>query len=77
MTSRSVGELDHVIAANLKKARKERGLLQRHMAKVLGVSIQQYQKYEVATNRIPATRLWELAKHHNKTMESFFDAPEA
>jgi transcriptional regulator with XRE-family HTH domain len=55
------------IGANLRKLRKEAGLSQQKLGRVLGVSFQQLQKYETGRNRLPVDRLY--------TLKHFFDVP--
>jgi len=50
--------LGHQIAA----WRNKLGLSQKDLAKVLGVTFQQVQKYETAGNRVAASRLWQIAR---------------
>jgi transcriptional regulator with XRE-family HTH domain len=50
------------IGRRLRTARKKRGLSQSDLAKAIGVSFQQIQKYENGTNRISASRLADFAE---------------
>ena len=52
---------DVVIGARLRKFRKLRGMTQTDLAKPLGITFQQLQKYERGTNRLPATRLRDVS----------------
>lgn len=61
MTTRAT-VLDHVIAANIRFYRARARLTQAALASAVGVTFQQIQKYEKATNRIAASRLFEIAK---------------
>lgn len=65
--------IDFIIAANLKKARLQHKMSQSQAAKHLGVSYQQLQKYENATNRISAASLWDLAKLYQIQIQEFFE----
>lgn len=50
------------IGCNLRKLRLKRGYTQEHCAKPLGITYQQWQKYECGANAIPVYRLLEAAK---------------
>jgi transcriptional regulator with XRE-family HTH domain len=51
-----------VIARNLREFRKASGMTQKQVGKHLGVSLQQVQKYENASNRLTGGRIIELCK---------------
>ena len=59
---RRVDGLDREIAAQLREARVNAGLTQHEMAKQLGVSYQQFQKYERGMNRISGSILCRAAE---------------
>jgi transcriptional regulator with XRE-family HTH domain len=48
------------------------GLTQSQLAESAGVTFQQLQKYEMAKNRISASRLWAIAQTLEVTTEFFF-----
>lgn len=52
----TVANIQQEIQRTLKQLRKKHGLNQAAMAQPLGVTWQQYQKYEHGTNRISAAR---------------------
>ena len=54
-------EIDRHLAARLREARLHKGWTQGLLADAIGVTFQQVQKYERATNRIAASRLWQIA----------------
>ncbi|MEM7625863.1 MAG: helix-turn-helix transcriptional regulator [Planctomycetota bacterium] len=58
---RSTHPLDRKIGLRLRQARLRAGLTQNALAHCLGISFQQIQKYEKGLNRIPASRLIDLA----------------
>lgn len=64
---------DQHIAVRLRAKREELGRSQTEVANRLGVTFQQVQKYEKATNRISAGRLWQLAKYLNVPIDYFFE----
>ncbi len=50
------------VGSRVREFRIKRGLTQSQIGKMLGISFQQFQKYEKGTNRIGANRLWSLSK---------------
>lgn len=62
----ALGELangvDQQVGLSIKNRRQQRGVTQQELARALGISYQQVQKYENGTNRISAGRLYILAK---------------
>jgi transcriptional regulator with XRE-family HTH domain len=75
---RSANKIDHHIATRLRAARLESGLSQEDVSARIGVSFQQIQKYENGTNRISASRLFEMTQLYGKPLDWFFTgAPEA
>jgi transcriptional regulator with XRE-family HTH domain len=54
--------IDDVIATKVTAGRKARGVSQVTLAKIIGVSFQQIQKYESGENRITASRLIRIAR---------------
>ncbi|MBM6593733.1 helix-turn-helix domain-containing protein [Microvirga pudoricolor] len=59
---KSPSELDGLIGERIREARKAKGLSQEILAKRLGLTFQQLQKYEKGTNRITAGRLEEISR---------------
>ena len=49
------------------------GYSQQYMAKKLGLTFQQVQKYEKGCNRVGASRLWDISKVLDVTMDFFFE----
>jgi transcriptional regulator with XRE-family HTH domain len=58
---RSPNAIDVAVARNVRVWRLARGLSQQRLARRLGVSFQQVQKYEAGANRIGAGRLVKIA----------------
>lgn len=54
--------VDIYVGENIQARRKELGLSQELLAKEVGVTFQQIQKYEKGTNRISASRMYAVAK---------------
>jgi transcriptional regulator with XRE-family HTH domain len=49
------------------------GYSQQYMAKKLGLTFQQVQKYEKGCNRVGASRLWDISKVLDVPMDFFFE----
>ncbi|WP_375414124.1 helix-turn-helix domain-containing protein [uncultured Bradyrhizobium sp.] len=60
MRLRSPTDIDRQIGARIRLYRNVRGYTQERLAKAVGITFQQLQKYELAKNRISASRLWEV-----------------
>jgi transcriptional regulator with XRE-family HTH domain len=59
------------------RARRElRGLPQKELARKLGISFQQVQKYESGANRISASKMWQLCEVLDITPGYFFEGLE-
>ena len=80
-TSQTVKKTPHyvdvAVGKKLKDLRKLRRMSQTDVAKLLGVSFQQIQKYETGANRISASRLYELGKIVGVSPDKFFEGIEA
>ncbi len=59
---RAPNALDIYFGKQIRKARLEREMSQQDVGEALGVSFQQVQKYERGTNRIAASRLYEICQ---------------
>ncbi|MDX1711904.1 MAG: helix-turn-helix transcriptional regulator [Rhodovibrionaceae bacterium] len=68
---------DHEIGERLRRARVAAGLSQSSLAKEVGVSFQQVQKYEAGANRISSGRLYNFARVLGVGMDYFFNGLEA
>jgi transcriptional regulator with XRE-family HTH domain len=64
--------VDRYIGRRLRKRRNEMAMSQMALAKAVGVSWQTIQKYEAATTRIAASRLYELARALGVEVGFFF-----
>lgn len=65
--------VDIHVGQRLKQLRKVRGLSQTDLGNKLELSFQQIQKYETGSNRISASRLFELGQALNVEPVYFFD----
>lgn len=65
--------VDAHVGKRLRQRRVAIGLTQDKLAKAVGITFQQVQKYERGTNRIVASRLYELAQVLRVSVEYFFE----
>lgn len=71
--SDSPNPVDIHVGAKVKTRRITLGLSQEELADAIGLTFQQVQKYERGTNRISASRLFQIAKALKVPIEFFFD----
>ncbi len=64
--------IDRLVGGQLRKRRLELGLSQLRVAEAIGVTFQQIQKYERGSNRVVASRLYDLANALEVPLEYFF-----
>lgn len=69
-------DIDAYVGSRISLRRSAMGLSQTALARQLGVSFQQVQKYETGTNRISASRLHRVAMILGTPVETFIPAPE-
>ena len=69
--------IDHYIGKKLRIARITRNLSQDDLAKEVGITFQQIQKYEKGLNRISASRLYWFIKILGVSFNFFFDGIES
>lgn len=69
--SSKVTELDHVIAANIRKFREASKLTQPQVAEALGITYQSYQRMEGGRYSFRASTLDRLARLYNKRLYDF------
>ena len=75
MATRS-SEVDAHVGRRVRERRNALGMSQEKLGNVLGVSYQQIQKYEAGTNRVSASRLWDIAKLLEVDLAYFFEGIE-
>ncbi len=68
--------IDHLVGQRIRLRRNMLGLTQEELAESLGISYQQVQKYETASNRVSAGRLFEIAAKLNTPVAYFFEGIE-
>ncbi len=66
-------ETDLHVGKRLRRRRRLLGMTQQELAGQVGVRFQQIQKYECGANRITASRLFDLSRAMNVTVQYFFD----
>jgi transcriptional regulator with XRE-family HTH domain len=64
--------VDRLVGQRVRTARLSRKMSQSQLASALGVTFQQLQKYEKGTNRISASRLFDIATALEMDVGSFF-----
>lgn len=69
--------IDGHVGARLRLRRTLLGISQEQLAESLGLTFQQVQKYERGTNRVSASRLYQLASILDVPITWFFDEMEA
>ena len=73
VSDRLPNAVDRHVASRLLLRRQEAGLTQQMVAETLGVTFQQFQKYEGAINRISAGTLYQLALTLEVPVQYFFE----
>ncbi len=68
--------VDTHVGRQLRARRELRGLPQKELARQLGISFQQVQKYESGANRISASKMWQLCEVLDITPGYFFEGLE-
>jgi transcriptional regulator with XRE-family HTH domain len=70
-------DTDLHVGKRLRRRRRLLGMTQQELASQVGVRFQQIQKYECGANRITASRLFDLSKALNASVQYFFDGMPA
>ena len=74
MSRRPAGDsIDVHVGKRVRERRVQMGMSQKNLAEAVGVSFQQIQKNERGTNRIGASRMFELSKVLDVPVSFFFD----
>ena len=71
--NKSPHPIDIHVGQRLKQQRILQGISQESLAKQLGITFQQIQKYENGTNRISASKLYELSQILKTPIQFFFE----
>lgn len=67
-----VRKIEQYVAEQMREFRIEQGLTQEAMAKEIGVTFQQYQKYEKGDNRISVGKLYYISNALHLSINAFF-----
>jgi transcriptional regulator with XRE-family HTH domain len=73
LSPRSAVDADIEMGRRIRLRRRETGISQIRLARYLGLSFQQVQKYEKGINRVGAGRLQQIAKMLGVDMPFFYD----
>ncbi|MQB41497.1 XRE family transcriptional regulator [Rhizobium sp. ICMP 5592] len=65
--------VDIYVGQQIRLARKTQRMSQEALAKCLGVTFQQVQKYEIGANRVSASKLFEIATALQRPISYFFE----
>jgi transcriptional regulator with XRE-family HTH domain len=74
MSPKDPNEIDQLVGSRVQQRRMLIDLSQEHLAKALGITVPQLQKYEKGVNRISASRLHKLAGVLDVPIGYFFEA---
>lgn len=66
-------EVDIRVGKRVRQRRWQMGVTQKDLGVKIGVNFQQIQKYERGTNRISASRLWDIASALDVQIAYFFE----
>ena len=72
-TSRGPAPVDSHVGARIRIRRKLLGLSQSRLAEALNLTFQQVQKYERGTNRVSASKLYDIARFLQVPIAYFFE----
>lgn len=65
--------VDRHVGLRIRMRRKELGISQEKLAESVGLTFQQIQKYERATNRVSASKLWDIARALRTSVSYFYE----
>lgn len=72
MKDKQPHEIDVIVGKNVRLLRTQRKITQSLLAEVLGMTFQQVQKYEKGSNRISASKLFEIAEYFEVGVSTFY-----
>jgi transcriptional regulator with XRE-family HTH domain len=65
--------VDHIVGRLIRERRLELAMNLQQLSELVGIAVQQLQKYETGENRVSVSRLVEIARHLNVPVAWFFD----
>lgn len=74
---RAPSAIDHHIGARMRARRQELGMAQDQLARLIGVTFQQVQKYEKGVNRVSAAALYRICTALELPLAALLPATEA
>ena len=77
LEDKTIHPIDLEVGDKLRRARKLAGRSQKDLAKALGITFQQVQKYELGRNRISASKLYETSQWLGLPISYFFEDSQA
>jgi transcriptional regulator with XRE-family HTH domain len=77
MSKRSPDPVDALVGRNIRIHRIDKGLTQTDLAKGIGVTFQQVQKYEEGRNRVGGGRLYKIAEVLGLPLSAFFEGADS
>ena len=72
-SQRSPNPIDLHVGGRVRMRRKMLGVSQERLAEALGLTFQQVQKYERGSNRVSASKLYEIARFLSAPVSYFFE----
>ena len=72
-TNKSANAVDVHVGGRIRARRRSLSITQESMANDLGLTFQQVQKYERGTNRVSASKLYEIARALSSPVSYFFE----
>ena len=76
MSTKAPNPVDKYVGSRVRMRRIMLGMSQEKLGEALGLTFQQVQKYEKGTNRVGASRLWELSRVLGVPITYFFEGLE-
>ena len=73
MAATRTSKIDAHVGGRILERRKALGMSQPKLGNALGISFQQIQKYEIGTDRVAASRLWDMANILEVDVGHFFE----
>ncbi len=74
--SKQPNNIDNIIGQRIGQLRVAKGMTRQKLAELLGITHQQLQKYERGINRITASRLLEVSKNLETSVNYFYEGLE-